>query len=94
MLFILQGVVEAPGELPIWGTLSVRTVAETVLLLVNVKRWWHRGRIVWKQSAGMKIRLQEGGAVNRCDTEAKFCVLCLDSVCLSNVIVKRDAYVA
>jgi len=31
---VIQGIVQAPGELPIWGTLLVPTTAATVLLLI------------------------------------------------------------
>ncbi len=35
---ILRGLVDAPGELPIWGVLFISTAAATVALLGNVKR--------------------------------------------------------
>jgi hypothetical protein len=34
---ILRGLAEAPGELPLWGTLAVTTTAVTALLLANVR---------------------------------------------------------
>ncbi len=34
---ILRGLAEAPGELPLWGTLAVTTTAVTFLLLANVR---------------------------------------------------------
>jgi hypothetical protein len=34
---ILRGLAEAPGELPLWGTLAVSTTAVTFLLLANVR---------------------------------------------------------
>jgi len=34
---IRRGLAEAPGELPIWGTLAVSTTAVTLLLLANVR---------------------------------------------------------
>jgi hypothetical protein len=36
-LLIQQGLAEAPGELPVWGTLTVATGAATALLLANVR---------------------------------------------------------
>lgn len=38
LLAIARGLVEAPGELPIWGALAVLTAAATVLLLAHVGR--------------------------------------------------------
>ncbi len=38
---ILRGLAEAPGQLPVWGTLAVTTTAVTVLLLVNARGRWH-----------------------------------------------------
>ena len=43
VVLILRGLVEAPGELPQWGTLAVTTTAATVLLLVNVRRVGRNG---------------------------------------------------
>lgn len=37
-LFILRGLAEAPGELPVWGTLAVATGIAAVLLLTHVRR--------------------------------------------------------
>ena len=37
VVFIRRGLAEAPGELPMWGTLAVATTAVTVLLLANVQ---------------------------------------------------------
>lgn len=37
-LFILRGLAEAPGELPVWGTLAVATTIAAVLLLLHVRR--------------------------------------------------------
>jgi hypothetical protein len=37
---ILRGLAEAPGELPLWGTLAVSTTAVTFLLLANVRGRW------------------------------------------------------
>jgi hypothetical protein len=37
---ILRGLAEAPGELPLWGTLAVITAAVTFLLLANVRDRW------------------------------------------------------
>jgi hypothetical protein len=34
---ILRGLAEAPGELPLWGTLAMATTAVTALLLANVR---------------------------------------------------------
>ena len=36
-LLIQRGMAEAPGELPMWGTLAVLTFAATVTLLVNIQ---------------------------------------------------------
>jgi hypothetical protein len=35
---ILRGLVEAPGELPVWGVLAISTAATTVVLLSNVQQ--------------------------------------------------------
>lgn len=40
LLFIQRGMVEAPGELPMWGTLAVATLAATAALLANVQGQW------------------------------------------------------
>jgi hypothetical protein len=37
-LFIVRGLAEAPGELPVWGSLSVATAVAAVLLLSHVRR--------------------------------------------------------
>jgi hypothetical protein len=37
---ILRGLAEAPGELPLWGTLAVTTTAVTFVLLANVQGRW------------------------------------------------------
>jgi hypothetical protein len=37
VVMILRGLAEAPGELPVWGTLAVTTTAVAVLLLANVR---------------------------------------------------------
>jgi hypothetical protein len=37
VVLILRGLAEAPGELPVWGTLVVTTTAVTFLLLANVR---------------------------------------------------------
>jgi hypothetical protein len=37
VVMILSGLAEAPGELPLWGTLAVTTTAVTFLLLANVR---------------------------------------------------------
>ena len=37
---ILRGLAQAPGELPLWGTLAVITTAVTFLLLANVRGRW------------------------------------------------------
>lgn len=34
---VQRGTADAPGEIPIWGTLAILTAAATVLLLVNVR---------------------------------------------------------
>jgi hypothetical protein len=34
---IQRGLVEAPGELPVWGTLSLATAVSAVVLLANVR---------------------------------------------------------
>ena len=39
---ILRGLAEAPGELPLWGTLAVTTTAVTFLLLANVRGRWEQ----------------------------------------------------
>src|SRR5215207_1697837 len=39
---ILRGLAEAPGELPLWGTLAVTTTAVTFLLLANVRDRWEQ----------------------------------------------------
>jgi len=39
---IFRGLVEAPGELPVWGTLTVTTAAVTALLLANVRGRWEQ----------------------------------------------------
>jgi hypothetical protein len=38
---ILRGLVEAPGELPIWGVLAISTSTATAILLRNVQREQH-----------------------------------------------------
>ncbi|MGV2826716.1 hypothetical protein [Myxosarcina sp. GI1(2024)] len=35
-LAIVRGSVEAPGELPVWGTLTIATSAFTILLMANL----------------------------------------------------------
>lgn len=35
---IHRGLAEAPGELPMWGTLAMLTTAVTVLLLTSIRR--------------------------------------------------------
>jgi len=37
VILIIRGQAEAPGELPLWGTLAVTTTAVTFLLLANVR---------------------------------------------------------
>ncbi len=39
---ILRGLAEAPGELPLWGTLAATTAAVTLLLMVNARGGWGR----------------------------------------------------
>jgi hypothetical protein len=39
---IFRGLAEAPGELPLWGTLAVTTTAVTFLLLANVRGRWEQ----------------------------------------------------
>jgi hypothetical protein len=39
---ILRGLAEAPGELPLWGTLALTTTAVTFLLLGNVRGRWEQ----------------------------------------------------
>jgi hypothetical protein len=39
---IFRGLAEAPGELPVWGTLAVTTTAGTALLLANVRGEWEQ----------------------------------------------------
>jgi uncharacterized protein (DUF983 family) len=39
---ILRGLAEAPGELPLWGTLAVTTTAVTFMLLANVRGRWEQ----------------------------------------------------
>jgi hypothetical protein len=34
---ILRGLTEAPGELPLWGTLAAATAAVTLLLLASAR---------------------------------------------------------
>lgn len=41
LLFIMRGLVEAPGELPVWGTLAVTTSLATIVLLTRVQGRWH-----------------------------------------------------
>ena len=42
LFFIQRGLAEAPGELPMWGSLALATCAATALLLVNVQGQWNR----------------------------------------------------
>jgi hypothetical protein len=39
---ILRGFAEAPGQLPVWGTLAVTITAVTALLLANVRGEWRQ----------------------------------------------------
>ncbi len=39
---ILRGLAEAPGDLPLWGTLAVTTTAVTFMLLANVRGRWEQ----------------------------------------------------
>lgn len=39
-LFIQRGLAEAPGELPVWGTLALATSLVTVVFLANVSGKW------------------------------------------------------
>jgi hypothetical protein len=41
LLFIVRGLAEAPGELPVWGTLVITMSLATILLLTRVQGRWH-----------------------------------------------------
>jgi hypothetical protein len=56
---IHRGLVKAPGELPMWGTLGLATVVVTLILMANIRR---NGTVSGRRNSSGSVRIFVDGA--------------------------------